>query len=112
MASVAHHRLHGAPAQAQDGDLGQVDDGREMAAADAALVGNSEGAAFEFVGETLRSRALPGKVLQLLREFEQALPVHVADDRNDQAGLRIHRDADVIVVLEDNLLGGFIEAAS
>ena len=54
--------------------------------------------------ETLRSRALFGQFFQFLGNLEQALFVHVANDRDDQAGFGIHRDADVEIFLEDNFL--------
>ena len=46
----------------------------------------------------------PGQVLQLPRQLEQVLLIRVADDRHDQARFRIHRNADVVILLEDNLL--------
>src|SRR5678815_2953033 len=43
---VAHDGLEGATAQAEDGDLRFINDRSKMGSADAALVGNGEGAAF------------------------------------------------------------------
>ena len=84
--------------------------GVKCAAANAALVGDGEGAALELLAGDFPLAGFLGQLLQLPRQLEQALLVHVADDRHDQARLGVHRDADVIVLLENDLLGDLVEA--
>ena len=50
---------------------------------------------------SLPSRALARQVGQLPGDLEHALAVHVADDRHEQPLRRVDRDADVVVVLQD-----------
>ena len=61
------------------------------------------------------SRALPARASALSRSISRAmlaevLLVGVADHRHDQAGRRRHGDADVVVVVQDDLVGRLVQA--
>jgi len=49
---------------------------------------------------------------QLCGQFGKALTVHIADDRDDQAALGVHGDAQMVILFQDDLLGFNIEAKS
>ena len=59
--------------------------------------------ALHLVERQLARLRLLGDLLQLRRELHDVLLVHVADHRHEQAGLGVDRDADVDVLLEDDL---------
>ena len=61
-------------ADAQDRDLGRVDDRRKMAAADAALVRNRERAALQLLEGNLALAGLLGERVQLLRKLKKIFP--------------------------------------
>ena len=102
--------LHRAPAQAEDRNFRLVDDGREMRPANRALIRDRERAALHFVGGDFAVTGFLGELFEFLRQIEHALLVHVADDRNDQARVRVHRDADVEIFLEHDLARYLVEA--
>ena len=51
-----------------------------------------------------------GGVSQLLRQFQHALLVHIAEDRHQQAALGIDGHADMIIAFQHELPRGNIEA--
>ena len=102
--AVAHDRFHRAAAEAEDGDFRQIDDRREMRAANRALVGNRERAAFHFFGGNFPVARFRGERFQFLRQIEHGFFVHVADDRNHQALVRVHRDAEMDIFLDDDFV--------
>src|SRR6266705_4702212 len=106
---VLEHRPHLGPGHAQDRDLGRIDDRREPRAADAAQAGDAEGASAHIVGlELLFPRPL-GDFGELAREVEHAFAVGVADHRHHKPLRRVHRDAYVEVLLDDQVLAGPVE---
>ena len=81
-----------------------------MRAANAALVGNRKCAALHLIERQLPLARPDGERLDLLGEFKQALAVHLANHRDEQAGVRVHSQADVIILLDDNLACCLVEA--
>ena len=49
------------------------------------------------------------ELFQLLRQIQHRLFIHVTNDRHDQALFRVHGNADVKILFEDNFIGYFIE---
>src|SRR5882724_611937 len=103
------HRLHYRARYAEDGDLGGIDDRREVRAADAAEAGNGKGAALQVAGLQLLVARQLGNFRELVREIEHPLAIGVAHHRDDQAAGRVDRHADVEVFLDDDVLARFIE---
>ena len=97
-------------ADAQDRHLGRVDDRREMAAADAALVGNRKRAALQLFEGNLALAGLLRERVQLLRKLKKIFLVDVAQHRHDQPAFGVHGDADVAVVFVNDLVGCFVHA--
>ena len=78
--------------------------GVKKRAADTAEAGDREAAALHVGGIDLAVAHARADCAELFREFEQALLVGVANHRHDQADRRVDRDADVEVLLEDQVL--------
>ena len=102
--AVHHRRAILDRVQAEDADLRRIDDRRAHQRAEHAAVGDAERAAAQIVE---RERA----VVRALREVADAAldagerrAVRVAQHRHDQAFGRAHGHADVVVVLEDDLV--------
>ena len=108
--TVAHDRLHRTAAKAEDGDFGQVHDGREMCATDGSLIGDGERAALHLVGRNLPVAGFRSELFEFLCEVEHGLFVHIADDRNHQTLVSIHRNAEVDVFLDDDFVRNLVEA--
>ena len=108
--SFTHDGLHHAAAEAENRHFGAVDDGREMRAADGALVRNGEGAAAHVVEANLPVARLGGEFHHVLRELQEVFLVHVADDRHEQARFGVHGETEVNVFLEHDLVREFVEA--
>ena len=96
-------------ARRQDRDFGRVDDRGERGAADAAEARNGEGAALHVAGFQLAVARELGDVAELLGDVEHALAVGVAHHRDDEAARRVDRDADVVVLLDDQALARLVE---
>src|ERR1041385_4777971 len=107
--SIFDRRLQGRAADAEDRDLRLVDDRREVAAADAALVRDRKASALELIERDLALARALDELVQLLREIGQALFVDVAEHRDDKSRLRIDGDADVKIFLVDDLAGRLVE---
>src|SRR6266545_4521397 len=107
--AVLVHRPHLRSRHAEDRDFGRVDDRRERRAADAPEAGDAEGTAAHAVGLELLLPCEFGDFRQLAGKIEDALAVRVADHGHDQAIGRVHRDADVVVLLDDQVLAGLVE---
>ena len=98
------HRLHLALANAQDSDFRRVDDGREVAPADAAERRNGEARARHVGRAELAVARLLRQLAHFLADLQDALLVGVLDHRHHQAVGRVRREADVVVLLEHELL--------
>ena len=73
--------------------------------------GQARGVTLTLTSFLLKATALAlGEGGELAGHGEQGLFVHVADDRHDEAALRRHRDAEMMVALEDQLAGCGVEA--
>src|SRR5215472_42096 len=106
---VLEHRTHLRPRDAEDGDLGRIDDGGEGGATDAAQARNAEGAAAHRVRlELLLARGL-GDLRKLLRKIEHALAIRVLDHGHQQPVRGVDRDPDVVVLLDDQVIPGLVE---
>ena len=81
-----------------------------MCAANAALIGNREASAHQFIHPYFAVACFFRQFTKFFGELEHGLFVHVANNRNNQTGFGVHRDANMIVLLEDNFLGNFINA--
>jgi hypothetical protein len=99
-----HHRLEGGAAHAQNGHLGEVDDGGEVPAPHGTGVGDGKRAALEFFQTGLPLPRPRHQALKINRQFPDALAVHIAQDRYDQTPGGIHGNAHMEVLLVDDLL--------
>ena len=61
--------------------------------------------------ETLRSRVFAASSLNSFDRRQHVLLVHVAQHRDDQALLGVHRQADVKILLPNHFPGRFVQAA-
>src|SRR5690625_2200195 len=102
-------RLHAVARDAQDGHFRRIDDGRELGAADAAQRRNGNAAAGHVGRTELLVAGLDRNLAQLLGQFDQPLLVAIADHRHHQAVRRVHGDADVEILLEDQLFAGRVQ---
>ena len=68
-----------------------------------------ENAALHVAGLELAVARELGDVAELLRDVEHALAVGVAHHRDDEAARRVDRDADVVVLLDDQALARLVE---
>src|SRR5207245_7033259 len=102
-------RLHSRARDAENRDFGRVDDRRERRAADAAQIRDAERAALPLLERQFAAARLLGELRQLDGDLDDVLGVGVANDRHKEAAIRIDGDADVHVLLEDDLLGGEID---
>ncbi len=89
---------------AEDGDLGRVDDRRERRAADAAQARDRERRTLKLIRFQLAVPGGCGQQRKLLGEFVNVLLVRIADDRDHQALVGIGRKSQVAVLLEDEIL--------
>src|SRR6185312_3582696 len=86
-----------------------VDDRREVGTADAAQRADREAAAGHLGRAELLLARLLRDLAEVARKVEQALLVAIPDHRHHQAVGRVHRDADVEVLLQDQLLARLVE---
>src|SRR4029077_5080609 len=94
---------------AEDGDLGEVDDGRGEEAALRAERGDRERGTLEVLELRLAGARLAREAVDLAPELEDVLLVCVLHDRDDEATFGRGRDADVVVAPEDQLVRRFVE---
>ena len=97
-------RLHRRARDAEDRDLGRVDDRRERRPADPAERRDRERAALHVAGHQLAVARLARQLGQLARDLHQALLVGVLDHRHDEPAGRVGGEADVVVALEDQVV--------
>ena len=91
-------------ADAEDGGLRLVDDGRAELLAEDAGVGEGEGAAGDFVGRELLGAGALGEVDDGAGDAEEVLLLALLDDGDDQAPVERDGDADVdVLVVEDGV---------
>jgi hypothetical protein len=90
--------------QAEDATLGRVDDRRRQQRAVDAAVADGEGAAGQLLeGELVVARRWPRSAMVLL-DLGEAQPLGAANDRHHEALAAADRDADVVVVLVDDVV--------
>src|SRR6478672_9655900 len=93
----------GDAADAEDPDLGVVDDGRRQESAQLAGARDGEGRAAELLGlELVGSRGL-GEPGDLVRQLVDGAGVAVANHRHDEALLGLHGHAEVVTLEVDDL---------
>ena len=85
------------PTHSQDGRLRPKNHRRKICAADAALVGNGESAAFHFIGLDFFVAGAAGQIGDVNGQFEDRFVVGVAHHRHQKAARRVDRQADVDV---------------
>src|SRR5690606_36676846 len=95
---------------AEDGGLGHVDYREGEQATETADVGDGEGAALDVVRSQFPRPGALCQALHLGSQFHDAQLVDGLDDGHDETSVGSHRHADVVVALDDNLVGGFIDA--
>src|SRR4051794_41132410 len=98
------HRLRGRLRDAEDRDLGRVDERGEPGPADAAQARDRERAALHVGGLELAGTGGAGQLGELTRDVEDALRAGVLDDRHDEPVRRVGGEADVVVALDDELV--------
>src|SRR3954471_47137 len=98
------HRLRRRLRDAQDRDLGRVDQRREPRPADAAEARDRERAALHVARLELPLARRARQLAELARDVEDALLVGVLDDRDDESVRRVGGEADVVVALEDEVV--------
>ena len=81
-----------------------------MRPANRALVGNRERAAFHVVSGNLPVARLCRELLQFPGDFQNGFFVHVPDHRHQQSLIRVHRDAEVEIFLDDDFIRHLVEA--
>src|SRR5437870_3879445 len=115
--AVPDDRPLGDSADAQDRDLGVVDDRRRQQAAELARARDGERRASELLGLELAGARGFHKPRELVRQLINRARVAVADDRHHQALVGLHGDAEVVTVEVDDFgafeariqLGHFLE---
>ncbi len=98
------YRLHGRLGHTEDRHFRRVDDRREAGAADVAETGDGEAGALHGIGRELLVAGLVGQLGGLGGQLQEALPVDIADHRDQQAVRSVHGEADVYVLLADQRL--------
>jgi hypothetical protein len=88
-------------ADTQNGHLGRIDDGREVAPANAAQAGDREAGARHLGRRQLAVARLLGQLAHFLADLQDALLVGILDHRHHQAVGRVGRKADMEVLLVD-----------
>src|SRR5690606_27471765 len=92
--AVLEHRTPLTTGDAEDRDLGRVDDRREERSADRAEARYREHAALHLVRTELAVARARRQLAELLRNLVDVLAVDVANDGNDEPVLRIDREAE------------------
>src|SRR6478672_123194 len=88
----------------EDRDFGRIDDRGEPGAADPAQRTDGEAAALHLLRLELAVARQRGEIAHLAGDLHHALPVGVAQHRHHQAVRRVGREADVVVLLEDEVV--------
>src|SRR5690606_37546076 len=102
--AVLEHRTPLTTGDAEDRDLGRVDDRREERSADRAEARYREHAALHLVRTELAVARARRQLAELLRNLVDVLAVDVANDGNDETVLRIDREAEMRVALHHEVL--------
>jgi hypothetical protein len=82
---VDHHRSFDDGSDAQDGDLGLIDDRRRHEAAEHPWIRDAEGAALHVLGRELLAASARREVVDASCHAEQVELAGVADHRDDEA---------------------------
>jgi hypothetical protein len=85
----------------EDRNFRRVDDRGEGGAADPAEIGDRHRRAAHLIGPILRACARAARSADFAGDLPQALAVGIADDRDHQPVRRVHGNADMNVLLED-----------
>ncbi len=94
----------------EDRDLGIVDDRRGAGAAEGSGVGHGERPAPEVLQGRLPLARPRGELRELGRQISDPLAVDAPHHRHHEALVGVHRDADVVVALEDELARRLVQA--
>src|SRR4029453_10264764 len=103
------HRLLTRARDPEDGHLRVIDDRDRAGPAERADIGDGEGPAAQILERGLALANALRERGQLALQLDERLLVDVTDDRNDQAALGRHRDAEMAVALDDELARGRVE---
>src|SRR5689334_9583312 len=108
--SFPHDGFHRPASESQDGHIRLVNNRSEMSTANATLVRDRESATLQFLQADLAVTRFLSQIVYLFRQIENALLIHIAQNRDDQSLLGINGKTDVIVLLEHDLIRSFIKA--
>src|SRR5690606_14736171 len=84
--------------------LGRVENGGGSEGAEHAAVGDGEGAALQLLQGEGPGPGPFGQDGDPALDLREAEPVRIPDDRNDETLIRGHGDADVVILLDQDLL--------
>src|SRR2546427_12474985 len=101
---LPHHRALDDLAHAQDADLRLVDDGGPEQVPLQPGIGDGERPAGQLVRRDLAGARARGEIVDRAGQPEHAQLVRLADDRNEESLLRLHSDAEVHVLAQDDAL--------
>ena len=106
---VFHYRLFSSCQNAQNCHLGMLDDRSGVNAADTARIGDAKRSAPQIFQIDLPITGFGCQVLNIFGNLQDGLFIRIFHHGNHQTLLRIRSDADVIIVLVDNLTRFFIQ---
>src|SRR5712691_2125871 len=107
--AVPVHRFHARSRDAENRQFGRVHDRREVRAADASQIRNTEAAALHFLERDLAVARFRGEPGNLDRNLDDVLRVGIAHDRHEQPAIGVDGDPDIHVFLEDDFFGSEID---
>ena len=102
--AVGPDRLHLRAGHAQDCHLGPIHDRRKGAPAEAPQIRDRERAALHIVERQLAGAGFLRRVRDVIGQLKNIFLIHVAHNGHEQAAIGVDRDADVKVLLVDDLL--------
>jgi hypothetical protein len=100
---VDHHRPLFDGAEPENADVGLADDRQTEEAAEDAGIGDGEGAFLNLFRLQFLGACALGEIVQSALDPEKIFFVGILDDRNDQAPIEGHSDADVDFLVEDDV---------
>src|SRR4029077_1787732 len=100
---VDDHRALFNGAEAENADVGLADDRQTEEAAENAGVGDGESAFLNFFWLELFGAGALGQVVEVALDAEEVFFVGVLDDRNDQAPFEGYGDADIDLLVQDDV---------
>src|SRR5687768_15450979 len=89
---------------AEDGDLRLVDQRQPVESAEDPGIGDGESSALHFIGIQLLRSGAAGQIVDAAAQPEQVLFIRLADHRHDQPVVEGYGDAEVDVLLVDDIL--------